>query len=137
MAEINYDAIRTEYLASDVTFASLAKKYGVDRTSISRKAKKDHWDEEKSRLRIRAHEVVQERTIDAQVSLADRCMNILNIMVGKVTEAAQGVQPDDIRAQKDIMSMVKDLNEMGAFVLQESAEDNVLTVRFETDDYAD
>lgn len=138
MAEINYDAIKTEYLTSDASFASLAKKYGINHSSISRKAKKEKWDEEKARMRTIAHKAVQEKTIETQLSLADKCLSILNIMVDKVTESAQICEPGDTRTQKDIMSMIKDLNEMGAFELQSgSSEDNTLTVRFEVDEYAD
>lgn len=134
MAEINYDAIKTEYLTTDASFASLAKKYGINHSSISRKAKKDHWDEEKARMRNEAHRVVQEKTIEAQVDLADKCLSILYKMVDKVSEAVEVVSPEDTRSQKEILSMVKDLNEMGAFTLERSDGSNTLTIRFENCD---
>lgn len=136
--KINWEDIKTEYLTSDISCASLAKKYGLHHSSVCRKVKRDNWDEEKAHMSEEKRKVVQEKTIEAQVSIADKCLNILNIMIGKVTEAAESVSADDIKAQKDIMSMVKDLHEMGAFELQSNTDNsNTLVVKFEnyTTDY--
>lgn len=129
MADINWDAIRTEYITSDTSCASLAKKYGIHHSSVCRKAKRYHWDEEKAQMRNEKRRIVQEKTIEAQVNLADKCLNILNIMVDKATEAAMICEPSDIRGQKDIMSIIKDLNDMGAFALENKAS-NEVTIRF-------
>lgn len=139
MAEINYDAIKTEYLTTDASFASLAKKYGINHSSVSRKAKKDHWDEEKAQMRTQAHKVVQEKTIEAQVSIADKCMRIMEKLVDKVAESVDVVDPDNTQSMKQIVSMMKDLSDMGAFDMLTSSGRNNITIEFVgmNDEYGD
>ena len=130
MAEIDYDSIKTEYLTTNVSFATLGRKYGLDRTSISRKAKKDKWDEEKARMRNEAHEAAIKSTIDAQVSISETCMEIVTIMTAKIKRAAEICDPEDTKMQRDIMAMVDDLNQMGAFAFDGATSRNNITVEF-------
>lgn len=130
MADINYDAIKTEYLSSDVSLRSLSRKYGVSIAALSKKAKKDGWETVKETIRSRSEQLTIEKAIDTQVSIADKCLNIVNIMVDKISQAAELCEPTDTRAQKDIISMVDDLNQMGAFAFDGATSRNNITVEF-------
>lgn len=138
MAEkINWDEIRTEYVSSDVSLRSLARKYGVSPSTITKKCKKEDWESEKESIISKSNQQVIEQTIDTRKSIAEKCIRILGKMVDKVEESVDIVEPDDISGKKQIVSMLKDLQDMGAFVMREETEDSTLTIRFETDDYAD
>lgn len=137
MAEINYDEIRTEYLNSNISFASLAKKHNIAHSSISRRAKKEKWDEIKAQMRTEVNKAVQEQTIEEQQSIATKCIRILTKLVDKVEESVDIVEPSDISAKRQLVGMMKDLNEMGAFTLESNTNSNEITIRFadEVNDY--
>lgn len=138
MAEkINWDEIRTEYVSSDVSLRSLARKYGVSPSTITKRCKKEDWESEREAITSKSNQEVIAQTIDTRKSIAEKCIRILGKMVDKVEESVDIVEPDDISGKKQIVSMLKDLQEMGAFVLQEETQDNALTIRFETDDYGE
>lgn len=138
MAEkINWDEIRTEYVSSDVSLRSLARRYGIAPSTITKRCKKEDWESERESIISRSNQEVIEQTIDTRKSIAEKCIRILGKMVDKVEESVDIVEPDDISGKKQIVSMLKDLQEMGAFDLQDSAEDNNLIVRFEVDDYGE
>lgn len=131
MAEINYDEIRTEYLNSNISFASLAKKHNIAHSSISRRAKKEKWDEIKAQMRTEVNKAVQEQTIEEQQSIATKCIRILTKLVDKVEESVDIVEPSDISAKRQLVGMMKDLNEMGAFSLETDTDKGGITVTLE------
>lgn len=138
MAEkINWDEIRTEYVSTDVSLRSLARKYGVSPSTITKRCKKEDWESERETITSKSNQEVIAQTIDTRKSIAEKCIRILGKMVDKVEESVDIVEPDDISGKKQIVSMLKDLQEMGAFVLQEETQDNNLIVRFEVDDYGE
>lgn len=138
MAEIiNWDDIRTEYVSSDVSLRCLARKYGVAPSTITKKCKKEGWKSEKESIVSRSNQNVIEQTIDTRKSIAEKCIRILEKMVDKVEESVDIVEADDFYGMKQIVSMLKDLKDMGAFELKEETEDNTLIVRFESDDYGE
>lgn len=132
MAEkINWDEIRTEYVSSDVSLRSLARKYGVSPSTITKKCKKEDWESEKESIVSKSNQEVIEQTIDTRKSIAEKCIRILGKMVDKVEESVDIVEPDDITGKKQIVSMLKDLQDMGAFELQADDKSNTLVVRFD------
>lgn len=137
MAEINYDEIKTEYISSDISFSSLARKYGCSISAISRKAKKDGWDEIKSKISKETQRNIEEQTIDVRSEIAKNCMVALKNLSIKVAEGSELIEADDINKQRQMSAIIKDLKDMGAFELISESTDSTLTVRFEVDEYGE
>lgn len=137
MAEINYDEIKTEYISSDVSFSSLARKYGVSVSAISRRAKKQNWDKEKANISKEVQRKVEESTIDARTSIAQNCIKALTILAEKIVRNAELLTDDDIAGKKALSGVLKDMRDMGAFELAEASNENTITIKFadEVDEY--
>lgn len=133
MAEINYDEIKAEYISSDVSLTSLAKKYGIPKATLSRRARKEEWLKIRESARAKAVQKIEEATIETRIDLATRCISIVNKLVEKIERSVEIISAGDITAEKDLVSMVRQLHEMGAFELAPQ-DDNVITIKFEDGD---
>ena len=137
MAEINYDEIKTEYISSDVSLRSLARKYGISISALSKRAKKDCWETAKETIRHKSEQITIDKTIDARTSIAENCIKALTILAEKTVRNAELLADDDISGKRQLSGVLKDMRDMGAFELQTESTDNTLTIRFEVDEYAD
>jgi len=136
MAEINYDEIKTEYISSDVSVSSLARKYGVARSSLCALAKKEQWETIRRQAKDKARQKTIEQISDKRASVADKCIRIIEKLVDKVEESVDMVAPSDIAGKKQLVAMMKDLCEIGIFNT-ESSDSHDIQVQFEVDDYND
>ena len=136
MADINWNAIRKDYITSNVSYRALAKKYGVNYKVIADKGKLEGWKEQRSQ---HAHTILTKALdcdIEQKVSSIERLESVADKVLGKVEAYIDACDPTEIDTQsmkhisgvlkdiKDVMRNKKDLQEQDARIanLRKQAE---------------
>lgn len=85
MANVDWIAIKNEYITTDTSYKILADKYPVSKTAIGNRAKKENWVQLKREYLdetcTKVVQEIQDKNVDAEV---DRVANML-----KLTDKAQ------------------------------------------------
>ena len=136
MAEINWNAIRTDYITSNVSYRDLEAKYGVCYRQIAKKGKAEDWKSQRSQHN---HDVVTKILDDdaaQKVSSIERLESVADKVLNKVEAYIDACDPTAIDTQsmkhisgvlkdiKDVMKNRKDLQEQDARIanLRKQAE---------------
>lgn len=111
--KVDYREIKKEYCTTNATIGQLAKKYGLAKSSISRKIKAEGWD----RKRAECYEKATDRQIDsiivAQGDAWERTqLAMLRILDKKLALLEQG--KGDV-TYPQMAKAIKDMRDMGMF----------------------
>lgn len=69
-AKINWNQVRDEYVAdSTVSYADLAKKWGVSKVSVGKRGSVEGWPELRQRLADKAYEDFQQKLLDVKSAI--------------------------------------------------------------------
>ena len=136
MAEINWNAIRTDYITSNVSYRDLEAKYGVCYRQIAKKGKAEGWGSQRSQHNTKVVTKILDDDIEQKVSSIERLESVADKVLSKVEAYIDACDPTAIDTQsmkhisgvlkdiKDVMRNRKDLQEQDARIanLQKQAE---------------
>ena len=111
---MDWKAVETEYITTDTSYRKLAKKYGVNQATISRKGKEEDWVGKKERYTSE----VQAKTIDAlgdqAVDRAKRFQDVADKLLDKIDAVLDAVEPTELPAKsiRALTAAVRDLQEI-------------------------
>ena len=96
MAEIDWEKIRAEYIASEISCRALAEKYHISPNVVSKKATKDGWKNDRRKCGEKVAEKIVARSARAKADAAlqglDLCkytMEIWNMNLKSLNETIQ------------------------------------------------
>ena len=139
---MDWNAIKTEYITTSISYRGLAEKYGVQLRTIAERAKREKWvdarTQHNNRIVSKSVKKAEEKVIDYKstlYALAYKVANQLNDMTDKHTIeelVAIGLKPKDITgAIKELgdalhLKSASDLKEQEARIakLRKEAEKN-------------
>ena len=136
MAEINWNAIRTDYITSTLSYRDLEAKYGVCYRQIAKKGKAEGWGSQRSQHNAKVVTKILDDDIEQKVSSIERLESVADKVLTKVEAYIDACDPTAIDTQsmkhitgvlkdiKDVMRNRKDLKEQDARIkkLQKEAE---------------
>lgn len=136
MADINWNAIRSDYITSNVSYRALEKKYGINYKVIADKGKLEGWKEQRSQHTHNILTKALDRDIEQKVSSIERLETVADKILTKVEAYIDACDPTAIDTQsmkhitgvlkdiKDVMRNRKDLDEQDARIanLRKQAE---------------
>ena len=136
MAEINWNAIRTDYITSNVSYRDLEEKYGVCYRQIAKKGKAEGWGSQRSQHNTNVVTKILDDDIEQKVSSIERLESVADKVLKKVEAYIDACDPTAIDTQsmkhisgvlkdiKDVMRNRKDLDEQDARIskLRKEAE---------------
>lgn len=70
MPTVDWERIRAEYIAGGTTFRALAKKYGVTKDAIGRRAKAEGWGEKRDATATKVRQATERKIIERR---SDEC----------------------------------------------------------------
>ena len=114
MAEINWNAIRTDYITSNVSYRDLEEKYGVCYRQIAKRGKAEGWGSQRSQHN---HNVVT-RILDDDTEQKVSCATKLETVADKVLDIIEAhinaLDPMEVDTQslKHISGVLKDIKEV-------------------------
>lgn len=90
---VEWTQIRAEYITTETSYRQLAKKYGVPLTTLSRRAKKEEWKQERETywdtVRTEVVQRTQEDAIDKHVDAAARISAISDRLLDRIEQAIE------------------------------------------------
>lgn len=73
---VNWLSIKTEYIAGNGSYASLAEKYGVHKSTIANKAGKEHWVEQRERQMQETANECKQKASKRRADIAAEAANV-------------------------------------------------------------
>lgn len=110
----DWQKIKTEYLTSDTSYRKLAQKYGVNATTIAKRASKEGWQSQRQQQASKTLSKTLNAVSSSQASRAARLQTVADKLLGKVESLLEQSDPLEMGTQslKNISGVLKDLKEI-------------------------
>ena len=110
---MDWNAIKTEYIAGGTSYRKLAKKYDVPKTTLERRAKNENW----LGLRGQAEDKAETKIVDAiskkQAKTTEKIIDVADKLLDKIESIIDLVQ--DTQGIKHLTSAIKDIKDIKGF----------------------
>lgn len=106
LANINWIKIKNEYISTNISQRSLAKKYKISASTLMQRANKEKWKEQKDAAHIKIEAETKQKTVETIVKQEIDCVRRLNAVVdkliGKIEEATEQLNNHIVRNKTKI-----------------------------------
>lgn len=110
--DLDWAKMKKEYAQTNMSIRDIANKYKVSRTSVERHYKADGWCKTRKEVKTERVEVTKVIKAQADVTNAELCKRISNLMVTKTVQALEEVDPRNTQGLKHLSGVIKDLKEV-------------------------
>ena len=73
------------------SYQAVSKRYGVSKTTVAKRAKKEDWQRRVEELEARAREANEQKTVETLESMYARHLKVLRVIQGKALEALKSM----------------------------------------------
>ena len=112
----DWNKIKTEYLTSDTSYRKLAQKYGVNATTIAKKASKEDWVSQRQQQADRTLSKTLTAVSNRQVNRASRLQKVADKLLNKIEAAVDdynmAVLLVDRQSLRQITGALKDIKDI-------------------------
>ena len=111
---IDWNIIKQDYVSSRIGYRKLAEKYGIDKGKIQRRGTQEKWPEERKKQMACGTEGVgtaQQQSHDLE-DINSRIESLVMMSLDKITCAMKTLTPSDTSALRQLVSTLKDLEEI-------------------------
>ena len=135
--ETDWKLIQAEYCTGTASLRELAKKHGVTASNICMRSKKEGWVKKAEAIEQEISKRVIEHTVQERCSNNERALRCATKLLTKIEGSIDQVKDKDVGALKSLVASLKDLKDLGIFVIV--SEDNNIKVEMseDTDAYSD
>ena len=112
----DWNKIKTEYLTSDTSYRKLAQKYGVNATTIAKKASKEDWVSRRQQQANRTLSKTLTAVSNRQVNRAARLQKVADKLLNKIEAAVDDYNMEvllvDRQSLRQITGALKDIKDI-------------------------
>ena len=111
---IDWKTIETEYVTTDIIHRQLAEKYGICRSTISKKATDDKWSEKRNKHRDKTVSKAVNAVGTKQANMAAKLYGVGGLLLDKVKNLLED-NPEvlaDTSSMKDVSVVLKNLKDL-------------------------
>ena len=112
----DWNKIKTEYLTSDTSYRKLAQKYGVNATTIAKKASKEDWVSQRQQQANRTLSKTLTAVSNRQVNRAARLQEVADKLLKKIEAAVDDYNMEvllvDRQSLRQITGALKDIKDI-------------------------
>ena len=111
---IDWKTIETEYVTTDISHRQLAEKYGICRSTISKKATDDKWSEKRNKHRDKTVSKAVNAVGTKQANMAAKLYGVGGLLLDKVKSLLED-NPEvlaDTSSMKDVSVVLKNLKDL-------------------------
>ena len=112
----DWNKIKTEYLTSDTSYRKLAQKYGVNATTIAKKASKEDWVSQRQQQANRTLSKTLTAVSNRQVNRAARLQKVADKLLNKIEAAVDDYNMEvllvDRQSLRQITGALKDIKDI-------------------------
>lgn len=114
---MNWNKIKTEYITDESsTYRGLAKKYGVGLSTITRRAKAEDWQGQRTQVEHKVNTKSLDAICDEQVKRATRLKTVADKLLAKIEAAVDDANMQEIlkskQALKQLTGALKDIKDI-------------------------
>lgn len=114
---MDWKAIKTEYITDESSsYRKLAKKYGVNYTSIGEKARQEGWAEERKQFQTKTLSKTLNAISRGQANRASRLQTVADKLLDKIESAVDGFDMAELlvdkQALKQLTGALKDIKDI-------------------------
>lgn len=111
---VEWNKIKTEYIAGGTSYRKLAAKYGLSRSKLQAKATKEKWAELKSQAKAKTESKIVEAVSDQAADQAVSIIDVADKLLSKIYEML-GADVYNTQSIKNLTSALKDLKEIKGY----------------------
>ena len=111
---IDWKTIETEYVTTDISHRQLAEKYGICRSTISKKATDDKWSEKRNKHRDKTVAKAVNAVGTKQANMAAKLYGVGGLLLDRVKNLLED-NPEvlaDTSSMKDVSVVLKNLKDL-------------------------
>ena len=111
---IDWKTIETEYVTSDISHKKLCEKYGICRSTISKKASEENWTEKRNKHRANTVAKAVNAVGTKQADMAAKLYGVGGLLLDKVKVLLEE-NPEilaDTSSMKDVSVVLKNLKDV-------------------------
>ena len=109
---VDWKAIETEYITTDISYRKLAQKYGVGASTLYAKGSKEKWVEKKEQYQSKTVAKTLEKTSQQEANRAAKMMSVADKLLLKIEALVDRPEPLNEKAIRSLTAAVKDLKEI-------------------------
>ena len=111
---IDWKTIETEYVTTDISHRQLAEKYGICRSTISKKATDDKWSEKRNKHRDRTVSKAVSAVGTKQAERTAKLIGVSDLLLDKVKSLLEADEEllVDTSIMKDVSVILKNLKDI-------------------------
>ena len=110
---MDWNAIKTEYIAGGTSYRKLCEKYGVSRTTLQRKAKDENWVELRSQADAKAETKIVNVISTKKAKTSEKIIAVADKLLDKISSIIDLVE--DTQGIKHLTSAIKDIKDIKGF----------------------
>lgn len=132
---IDWDALKTEYVTTSISQRDLAKKYGLNNVTISKRATADSWMEDRKKHTKRVQARCLHEAENISVTRYKKFLNSLDRLqekIDQILELDDALPPRDL---KSLSSTLTDVKILCGFKDEDEKDEDSVTVRFVDNDW--
>lgn len=109
---VDWSAIKTEYVTTDISYRKLCEKYNVSMTEVSRHGKDEEWRNERKKYQEKAYAKTLDTLIRKQQKRIERLQTITDKIIDKIELSVDKMDETDFQAYRQITAALKDIKEI-------------------------
>lgn len=120
----NWEAIRQEYIETDISMRALAEKHGVNDATLRTHATTEQWGEQRRKVKEKANTKIIQKAADTRASFAQRLDDVAGVYLGRLQEIAKGCK-SPYQVEKAVQALerlykIKGLDAAGQLAAQQA-----------------
>ncbi len=110
---MDWNAIKSDYIAGGTSYRKLCDKYGVSRTTLQRRAKDEGWVKLRSQAQAKTETKIVETVSNSNAKTANRIIYVADKLLDKIADIIEHI--DTTAGIKDISTAIKNIKEIKGF----------------------
>lgn len=110
---MDWQGIKTEYIAGGTSYRKLCEKYGVSLTTLHRIAKKENWKQLREQVENKTETKIVENLSNRQAKTSEKIIAVADKLLNKISEIIDFVE--DTQGIKHLTSAIKDIKDIKGF----------------------
>lgn len=88
----NWDAIRQEYIETDISMGNLARKYKIKEATVKTRARRENWTDQRKKAESKANLKRIQKAAKARVGFIDRLDDVADLYIARLGQLAAEVE---------------------------------------------
>lgn len=109
---VDWSAVKTEYVTTDISYRKLCEKYNVSMTEVSKHGKNEEWRNERKKYQEKAYAKTLDTLIKKQQKRIERLQTITDKIIDKIELSVNKMDETDFQAYRQITAALKDIKEI-------------------------